>query len=306
VTTSTGTLTLTTAIGGHTVYDALKDGSVKPDGIEFNFLDVTPTTAAFRKMCRTLDYDFCEMAIVAYFVAREYGKPFTALPAIVLGHGQHQNAIYNTNTGVKSPKDWEGKTVASRAWTVTPSVWIRGFLKMEHGLDWRKVNWVLNDEEHVAEYHADTPSNVSRQVGANLNEMLDKGEVAGFLSARPRDAGDHIKSFYPDPDAAAKAFYQQYGVFPLDHMVVVKDSVLKEHPWVAPALYEALKKSKAEALRKDPHAHIGGAGIVEGDPLPYGLEANRKGLQMLLDFCFDQEVLRKPTTLEELFPLGYD
>lgn len=304
MTASTTTLTLTTAIGGHLVYDALRDGSITVDGVTLDFQEVTPLTAAFRKMCRTLDYDIAELAIASYFVAREYGKPFTALPAVVLAHGQHQNVVYNTTTGVNTPKDLEGRRVGMRGYTVTPGIWIRGMLKLEHGVDLDKITWVANDEEHVAEYTSHDPPNVTRQLGANLNQMLADGELVAGLWARAE--GDHIKPFYPDPDAATREFYQRYGVFPLDHVVVVKDSVLAEHPWLAQALYEALTAAKTEALRKHPHAHIGGAGVVDGDPLPYGLEANRPALQMLLDMCLNQHVLHKHTTLEELFPIGSD
>lgn len=304
MTTSTTTLTLTTAIGGHVVYDAIKDGTITVDGVTLDFQEVRPLTAAFRKMCRTLDYDIAEMAIAAYFVAREYGKPFTALPAVVLAHGQHQNIVYNAATGVTTPKDLEGKKVGTRGYTVTPGIWIRGMLKLEHGVDLDAITWVANDEEHVAEYMSHDPPNVVRRIGADLNRMLADGELAAGLWAG--GDGDRIRPFYPDPDAATRAFYERFGVFPIDHVVVVKDAVLREHPWLAQALYEALKAAKAEALRRDPHAHIGGAGIIAGDPLPYGLEANRKALQMLLDMCLDQHVLHKPTTLEDLFPFAFD
>lgn len=144
-------LTLTTAIGGHSVYNALKDGTVKVDGIGFDFQEVTPLTAAFRKMCRTLDYDLCEMSLASYFNAREHGKPFTAIPAIPWQHAQHQNVVYNANNGINSAKDFEGKKVGVRAWTVTPGIWVRGILATDYGLDHTKVNWVLSDEEHVEE-----------------------------------------------------------------------------------------------------------------------------------------------------------
>ncbi|MGH2583926.1 MAG: ABC transporter substrate-binding protein [Dehalococcoidia bacterium] len=303
MTTSRTTLKLSAAIGDHPINKPLIDGTITVDGVTLDFQEVTPLTAAFRRMCRTLDYDVAEMAIAAYFVAREYGKPFTALPAVVLAHGQHQNVVYNSNI-VKTPKDLEGKKAGTRGYTVTPGIWIRGMLKLEHGVDLDRIEWVASDEEHVAEYTSHDPPNVTRQLGANLSQMLAEGELAAGLWSQA--SGDHIKPFYADPDAATREFYSRYGVFPIDHVVVVKDAVLKENPWLARALYEALTAAKAEALRKDPHAHIGGAGIIEGDPLPYGLEANRQALQMLLDMCLDQHVLHKHTTLEDLFPLGVD
>ena len=234
--------------------------------------------------------------------ARAAGVPVKSIAALV----QHplNTVMTPKGSGIARPKDLEGKKVGTRGYTVTPGIWIRGILQLEHGVDLDRIAWVANDEEHVAEYTSHDPPNVTRQLGANLNQMLADGELAAGLWAK--GDGDHINPFYPDPDAAAREFYQRYGVFPIDHLIVVKDSLLEEHPWLARALYEALKAAKTEALRRDPHAHIGGAGIIAGDPLPYGLEANRKALQMLLDMCLEQRVLQQHTTLEELFPLRLD
>ncbi len=301
MTAPTATLTLKTYFGGQSVYDSIRDGSIKVDGLNFDFQKGPPGAGAFRVMCRTMDYDISELAIVAYWVAREYGRPFTAIPAIVLGHEQHGNIIYNESTGVRTPKDLEGKKVGTRGFTVTPGIWQRGFFKLDHDVDLNKITWVCTDEEHVQEY--DDPPNVTRVMGGDLIKMLEEGEVVAALSGYNGD-NPHIKRFYPDAEAATRAFYQKHGIFPIDHLVVIKDEIIKENPWLPKALFEALEASKNEALKKDPHAHIGGAGIMEGDPLPYGLEANRKALQLLLDLCLEQGVLHKPTTLEELFPFG--
>jgi 4,5-dihydroxyphthalate decarboxylase len=299
--TATSTLTLPTYFGGQAVYDSIRDGSIKVDGLQFDFKQPPPGVQAFRHMCRTMEYDISEMAVVAYFVAKEYGRAFTAIPAIVLGHEQHGNIIYNENV-VKTPKDLEGKKVATRGYTVTPGVWQRGFFSLDYGVDLSKITWVCNDQEHVIEY--EDPPNVTRVMGADLTKMLENGEVAAALQGYNGD-NPAIKRFFPDSEAATREFYKKHGVFPIDHLVVIKDSVIEQNPWLPRALFDALEASKNETLRKDPHAHIGGAGIMEGDPLPYGLEANRKTLQLLLDLCLEQGVLHKPTTLEELFPLGF-
>ncbi len=303
MTTSTA-LNLSTAIGGHSVYAALKDGTVKVPDVSFDFHEVTPLTAAFRRMCRTQEFDLCEMSLASYFNAREHGKPFTAIPAIPWQHSQHQNAVYNANSGITAAKDFEGKKVGVRAWTVTPGIWVRGILATDYGLDHTKVNWVLSDEEHVEECNDLIPANVSRQKGANIQQMLEDGELDAGLWAQGK--GDHIKSLIDNPDEAARQFWKRYGVFPLDHLIVIKDSVIEANPGLPAALYEAFKQAKAVALEKDPHAHVGGAGLKDGDPLPYGLTENRKSVDMFLDFCADQKVTGRRMTIEELFPLGLD
>ncbi|MGE0688929.1 MAG: hypothetical protein AB7P33_19480 [Dehalococcoidia bacterium] len=303
--TSTSTLTLNTAVGEHKVYDALKAGDVKIPGVEFQFQDVKPTTAIFRKMSRTLDYDVCEMALVTYFVGREFGKPFTALPAFPWQNMQHNAMYYNANK-ISGPQDLNGKTATSRSYTVTPGVWMRGILKEDFGIDSKTMKFIIGDEEHVAEYHDYYPSNVERRLGAKLVEILESGEADAGIAGTPASDKDYIKPMYPDPQAACKDFYQRTGIFPLNHMVVIKDSVLQENPWFAEALYEALKKSKEATFKADPNAKIGGAGVVDGDPLPYGITPNRHKIDALLDMCVEQGVMRRRMTIEELFPLGLD
>jgi 4,5-dihydroxyphthalate decarboxylase len=305
MTTETKTLTLTTALGEHKVYDALKAGDVSIPGVQFNFQEVKPTTAIFRKMSRTLDYDVCEMALVTYFCAREEGKPFTALPAFPWQNLQHPAMYYNANT-ISGPQDLNRKTATTRAYTVTPGVWMRGILKEDFGIDHKTMKFIIGDEEHVAEYHDHYPPNVERRLGAKLVEILESGEADAGIAGTPASDKDYIKPMYPDPQAAAKDFYKRTGIFPLNHMVVIKDSILQENPWFAEALYEALKKSKEATFRADPDAKIGGAGIVDGDPLPYGITPNRHKIDALLDMCAEQGVTRRRMTIEELWPLGLD
>src|SRR5204862_1162357 len=94
----------------------------------------------------------CEMAITTYLTARAYRKPFTALPVFVMRQFHHSPIVYNTKSGVTSPKDLEGTRVGVRAYTVTTGVWARGILASEYGVDLDKITWVRSDDEHVAGY----------------------------------------------------------------------------------------------------------------------------------------------------------
>jgi 4,5-dihydroxyphthalate decarboxylase len=297
-------LTLKTAIGPHAVYEALRDGTVMVDGVSFDFIEVQPLTAAFRRMCRTLEFDMCEMSLGSYFNAREFTKPFTAIPAVPWQHPQHQNAVYNTNSGIKTPKDLEGRRAGVRSWTVTPGIWVKGILATEYGLDWRKVDWVIGDEEHVAECNDRIPPNVTRIPGANLQQMLADGDLDAGLWAQHE--ADHVRPLIEDPYAAGRRFWEKHGVYPLDHVIVIKDEILQANPSLAAEMYEAFKQAKAIALEKDPHAHIGNSEIKDGDPVPYGLTENRKSMEMFLDFCADQRVTARRLTIDEMFPLGLE
>src|SRR3954469_1239664 len=171
------TIRLKTVIRTSPLNAALKDGRVAPDGFELQFEEVSPITKAFRIMCRELAYDVCEMAATTYFVAREHGKPFTALP-VFLTRGLHHGAVKARRPG--DPKALEGTRVGvNRGYTVTTGVWARGILSSEYGVDLDSITWVSSDEEHVAEYH--TPPTV---------EDLRAGEQSADLAYAVGDVRD--------------------------------------------------------------------------------------------------------------------
>src|SRR5262245_57862829 len=171
-------MALTTALATYPHTRGLKDGSVSVPGLQLEHVEISPIINAFRRMCRTLEFDICEMAITTYLTAKVYGRAFTALPVFVMRQFHHAPIVYNVKSGVKSPKDLEGQRVGVRAYTVTTGVWVRGILASEYGVDLSKITWVLNDEEHVEEYQKDYPPNVIYAAGANFGAMVANGDLA--------------------------------------------------------------------------------------------------------------------------------
>ena len=270
--------------------EALKDGRVVPDGFTLAFEEVQPITKAFRIMCRELAYDVCEMAATTYFVAREHGKPFRALPVFVT-RGLHHAAVRAREPA--DPTSLEGKRVGvNRGYTVTTGVWARGILASEYGVDLDRVTWVRSDDEHVAEFVP--PPNV---------EDLAAGEALTDLPAMVgEDRSGALVPLIADADAAAVRALER-GLWPVNHLVVVKDELLDAHPDLAPALVDAFERAKRiylEGGELQP-LHVRVREVVGGDPLPYGLEANRAVVEQLLDHCVAQRILRRRPSLDELF-----
>ncbi len=308
MTTAAETTVLKTAVATYAHTKALKDGSVTAPGVRLEHVEVSPIVAAFRRMVRTLEFDLSEMAITTYLTAKAHGKAFTALPVFVMRQFHHSPIVYNVKSGVKSPKDLEGKKVGVRAYTVTTGVWARGILATEYGVDLGKVTWVVVDEEHVQEYQK--PANVEERRGANLGEMLVKGELAAAIGVGAVDSPD-VKPLIPSPREAEAAWYRKTGIYPVNHTVVVKDSLLQSDPTLAPRLFGAFKNAKAVFLKQldsgatlptDAQAIAQRRGVVGDDPLPYGLARNRKALEAIIQFARDQKILPRGVTPEEMFP----
>jgi 4,5-dihydroxyphthalate decarboxylase len=305
---TTGPAALKTAVATYAHTKGLKDGRVGVPGARLEHVEVSPIVAAFRRMVRTLEFDVSEMAITTYLTAKAHGKAFTALPVFVMRQFHHAPIVYNVKSGVKSPKDLEGKKVGVRAYTVTTGVWARGILATEYGVDLSKVTWVVVDEEHVQEYQK--PANVEERPKANLAEMLVKGELAAAIGAGAIDSPD-VKPLIPSPREAEAAWYRKTGIYPVNHTVVVKDSLLKADPTLALRLFGAFRDAKAlflqeiesgATLAQDAQAIAQRRSVVGDDPLPYGVAKNRKALEAIIQFARDQKILPRAVTPEEMFP----
>src|SRR6202167_3074191 len=133
---------------GHTA--DLRDGKIAIDGVQIDFVEVQPAIASYRRMVRDVEFDMCELAPTTYYIARAYGAPFKALPIFLTRQFHHQGLVVRADSGIRTPKDLEGRKVGVRAYSVTTGVWTRGILANEYGVDASKVTWVVDDEEHVA------------------------------------------------------------------------------------------------------------------------------------------------------------
>ena len=191
---------------------ALKDGSVRPKTFAFDFEEVDPIIAAFRRMVRGNEFDICEMAITTYICAKAHGKPMTAVPVFLVRAFHHGAILVNSKAGIAKPKDLEGRKVGvNRGYTVTTGVWARSILQQEHGVDLSKITWVLSGDEHVAEYRP--PANVVPiEQGKKIGDMLAAGELAAAIGVE----ADHpdVKPLIPDALEAGLAALRRTGHYP--------------------------------------------------------------------------------------------
>jgi 4,5-dihydroxyphthalate decarboxylase len=314
-------LKIALATYGHTA--ALKDGRVKIAGIEPDFVEVVPIIGAFRRMVRDLEFDVCEMAPTTYMIARALGAPFIALPVFLMRRFHHGGFVYRPDSGIRIPKDLEGKKVGVRAYSVTTGAWTRGIFVNEYGLDSSKVTWVVDDEEHVTSLKL--PANVVHAPdGKSLAAMMASGEIAaGFTGpAGIGRAGPPIGAWeqtgqkpetYPElihnaPQVEAD-WFRRTGIYPIHGAVVVKADVLERHPFVAKSLFDAFVAAKriyldglarGEGDNADDRKYRGLMPLV-GDPLPYGLKDNAASIDAMLTYGLQQGLIPRRLPLDEVF-----
>jgi len=299
------------ATRGHT--QALKDGSVSPRTFEFDFEDVPIIVKAFRRMVRAQDFDICELAMTTYLCSRAFDKPFTAIPVFPMRAFHHGAIVCNTKSGVRRPKDLEGRRVGvNRGYTVTTGVWARSILQHEYGVDLDKITWVLSGDEHVEEFRP--PSNVVPiEPGRTMEELLASGEIAAAIGVQI-DSPD-VKPLIPNAREWAIAALAERGHYPINHTVVVRNDVLDANPDLADDLFDAFAQAKAIYVKRlrsgtaETRAEADQAALhlrvmdIIGDPLPYGIEPNRQMLESLVGYAVEQKILPRPVAVEDLFAI---
>lgn len=292
---------------------ALKDGSVPTGRFSLAFEEVPVLVRAFRRMVRSLEFDVCEMALTTYVCAKAYGTPFTALPIFLVRGFHHGAIVHHTGSGIEVPRDLEGRRVGvNRGYTVTTGVWARGILQEEYGVDLDKVTWVRSGDEHVAAYRP--PGNVvSMEPGDTLEDLVATGALPAAVGADIDRPG--VAPLIADPEAAGYAALRDRDFYPINHLVVVRDELLDEHPDLAVCLFDAFTESKrryvaalaattADGLAPVDRMHRTVMEITDSDPLPYGIAPNRTMLERLVGYAVSQHILDSPVPVESLFAAG--
>jgi len=288
----------------------MKTQATLNDQIDLDYLAHDNILVAARNMVRELSYDICEMPFTTYICAREYGKKFTALPLFITRNFHHGAIHYDTNAGINSPKDLEGKTVGVvRGYTVTTGVWARSVLTLDYGVDLSKIHWVCTDDEHVAEFKLPPFADYNFK-GRDMGELFAEGKIVAAVGTLPKPV-PNVELLIPNADDAGFASYRKTGVYPGNHSIVVRDELLAKYPTLAVDLFNALKKSKdAYFANLDRSGDLSAEDALtvklenglDGDPFPYGLAPNRKGLEALTQTAFDQLITTRKYAVEELFP----
>ena len=289
---------------------ALKDGTVKPRTCEFEFIEVDPLIDAFRRMVRGLEFDASEMAMTTYITARAHGKRITGLPIFLARAFHHGAVVYNTKSGIRGPKDLEGRRVGvNRGYTVTTGLWARGVLQHQYGVDLNTITWVLSGDEHVAEYRP--PSNVVPiEKGKKMADLVASGELPAAIGLEI-DSPD-VKPLIANAAEAGLEALRTRGHYPINHLIVVKDELLEANPNLAPDIFNTFAEAKRDYIRRLQSGQIRTPTRVDDvywqvmeitgrDPLPYGIEPNRQALEEIVQYALEQRIIARPVTVEELF-----
>ena len=317
-------LRLTLSIWEYDRIRALADGSVRPDGIDLNVLNLHVEETFFR-MLRNREFDVAEMSLSSYTVAASRPNcPFIAIPVFPSRFFRQSCIFVSTKSGIREPKDLIGKRIGVPEYQMTAPVWIRGILQDDYGVDPTSVEYWTGGEEEPGrdeKVKLDLPASIRvRRIGPTqtLSQMLADGDIDALHTARIpstfRTQPDKVRRLFPDHVAVEREYWQRTRIFPIMHTVALRRDVYEANRWIAESLYKAFVAAKARVYENLyttsalttmlpwQIAHVEDVrGEMGDDWWPYGFKANLNVLETFLRYHHEQGLSKRLMKAEELF-----
>jgi 4,5-dihydroxyphthalate decarboxylase len=314
--------------------EPLMDGTVQLDGFE-----IVPTyshpSETFWRQLKFQEFDIAEMSMSSYLIARSRGMDMIALPVFPSRRFFHAEQSYHVDSGIHEPQDLVGKRIGVGEYQQTAALWTRGVLEHDFGVSQFKVHWHMERTEELSHGGATgftPPPGISfhrippeKSLATMLvNHEIDVAPIGGHLTRAvnvidrsthmrgPEGDWSKVKPLFPDEIAEARRFVSKHGFVPVNHAYIIRGDVYRQNRGLVGELYQAFLSAKALAAKtladRIPAALVFGAeylamtrAILGEDPFPYGVAANRRMLETLIDYSHEQGLIPRKIKIEELF-----
>ncbi|HEY7321250.1 MAG TPA: ABC transporter substrate-binding protein [Candidatus Binatia bacterium] len=318
-----GNIHLTLACEDYDRTRPLKDGIVKPDGIELNYL-VLSVEEIFWRMMKYEEFDVSELSMGAFLTAAARGRrPFVAIPVFPSRTFRHRCIFVNTASGIERPENLRGKRMGVPEYSMTAAVWLRGLFQHQYGVAPAEIYWVQAGEEHPGRKDRvdfEMPAGVSLESrpDTTLNDMIDSGEIAAMMSPRMPTCfindSPRVRRLFPNYKQVEMEYFKQTGLFPIMHVIVIRRAIYDAHPWVAQNLYKAFAQAKDLCMKELYDTNVlrvslpwtateyeETRALMTADYWPYGIAPNRANLETLHSYLYEQGLIKQKLNLDDLF-----
>jgi 4,5-dihydroxyphthalate decarboxylase len=310
-------LSLTLAFGDNEIVRPLISGKVAVDGVDLTVLTDMDSATRHWRFLRNGEFDVAEVSSSSYLAARDNDWPFRAIPVFLHRRFRHGFMFINTTKGITKPADLKGRKIGVKTLMTSAVLWMRGILQHEYGVPLNSIEWVAELDDDVEVHLPPDIKYTKLPSDKSVETMLAEGEldavfhsdfVKPFLAKDPR-----VARLFPDNKAEEMAYYRRTGIFPIMHVVGIRSSLAEEHPWLAVNLFRAFNEAKDIAMKRMANPRIVPLAwyspaweeqerILGPDPWEYGLtDKNRKILETLVGYSHEQGLIKKRSTLDQLF-----
>jgi 4,5-dihydroxyphthalate decarboxylase len=318
-----GSIHLTLACEDYDRTRPLKDGIIKPEGIELNYL-VLSVEEIFWRMMKYEEFDASELSMGAFLTAAARGhRPFMAIPVFPSRTFRHRCIFVNAVSGIERPEDLRGKRMGVPEYSMTAAVWLRGLFQHEYGVPPEQIYWVQAGEEHPGrkdrvDFEMPAGVRMESRPDTTLNAMIDSGEIDAMMSPRMPtcfiNGSPRVRRLFPNYKQAEMEYFRKTGLFPIMHVMVIRRAIYDAHPWVAQTLYKAFCEAKDLCMRELYDTNVlrvslpwtaaeyeETRALMTADYWPYGIAPNRANLETLHSYLYEQGLIKHKLNLDELF-----
>lgn len=322
-------LQLSVAMGDYDRTRALLDGRVPIDGVDAVCMTLSPEETFFRAF-RGREFDISELSFSSYLVKASRGEsPYVAVP-VFLSRAFRHTSIWVRKDRIRKPEDLKGQRVGVPEYQLTANVWARALLQDDFGVAPADIHWIrggIDTPGRPEKIQLQLPPGVrldDAPAGTTISELLDRGEISGFIAPRPPSGAaltnPNVGWLFDDPTAAAKDYFARTGIFPIMHVVGIRQELAARHPWLPGAVFKAFSQAKALALEalSDTSATKVTLPFVEEqlkaaraalgpDFWAYGVPASRRTLEAFVRHHHAQGLSSRLMPVDELFhPATYE
>lgn len=318
-----GNITLTLACGDYDRVAPLKDGRVKPEGVNLNFIALGPEEIFFR-MARHQEFDASEMSLASYINGRARGRDdLIAIPVFPSRMFRHSAIFVHTGAGIEKPEDLKGRRVGVGEYQMTAIVWVKGILSDDHGVSASDIHWFTGGQEQPGREERiplELPPEINLESipkDKTLSSMLEAGELDAMIAARVPSpvlrGSDQVRRLFQNPMEVEKEYFKRTGIFPIMHTVAIRKKLWEKHPWLAVSLYKAFDQAQ-RLSREEIHAPAvlfqlawlqiyweEEKALLGEHAWEAGAERNRKTVETLCRYLVEQGIILKAPPFESLF-----
>jgi 4,5-dihydroxyphthalate decarboxylase len=317
-------LPLTLAISHYDHVTELVTGRVPVEGVELTALNLQIEEIFFRQF-NYRDFDVSEVSMGKYCSLVSQGdSPLVAIPVFPSRVPRHSSIYIRRDGPVKKPADLAGKRIGIPEWAQTASVYSRGFIQHQYGIDLKSIHWIqagVDQPGRLEKVKLKLPDGIryESRPDKSLGGMLISGEIDAALSAHPPlcfDQGHpNVGRLFEDYLDIEMKYVKETGIYPIMHAVAFRREIVEKNPWVAANLFKAFDEARRISVERALACTSSALplpwgyefvkrmqAVVGNDLMPYGVEANRTTLDAFLQYAFEQGVCHRRLQPEELFP----
>jgi len=309
--------------------NAIRDGKVTIEGVDVKF-EVSNIYAMNKSAFGPEQkYEVIEIGLIPYITRfiNEGFRDYTLIPVFISRTFRHRNIYVHTDSGIETPQDLKGKRIGTPGYGMSSNTWIRGMLLDEYGVKADDFQWIESDKSSdgkelnsgFANYYfsKDFPLTKGPE-GLDESELLLSGQCDALITAiTPKaylDENPKIRQLFPKAREVETTYFQKTGMFPIMHVIAIRNDVLEENPLLAKAVFEMYSQAKDIAYKnleattvvrtslpwtKDEYEST--VEIMGDNYWKYGIEDNRKELEAIMRYVYEQGLVKEQIGFEEMF-----